>query len=129
MGVAIIVRKENKVLNGKRRGSHGEGTWAFPGGHLELGESFEDCVNREIMEECNIRVKNIRFGAVTNDIFSAEKHYITVFMICDYAGGRLKTVEPEKCEKWDWFEWGALPKPFFLPEENLLKQNFNPFTL
>jgi len=49
IGVAVIVIKENRVLLGKRKNSHGSGTWAFPGGHLEFNESIEDCARREVL--------------------------------------------------------------------------------
>ena len=66
-----------------------------------------------------------RLGPYTNDVFQKEKkHYITLFVVADYDSGVLKLKEPEKCEKWDWFEWGKLPEPLFLPIKNLLKQNF-----
>lgn len=127
VGVAAIIKKEGKILMGKRIGAHGEGDWAFPGGHLEVGEAFEGCVKREVLEETSLRVKNIRFGAVTNDIFQKEnKHYITIFMICDYDSGDVKLMEPDRCEKWEWFEWEKLPDPKFVPVQNLLKQGFNP---
>ncbi len=50
-------------------------------------------------------------------------------MIADYNSGDLKIMEPDKCEKWAWFEWTVeeLTEPLFLPIENLLKQQFNPF--
>jgi 8-oxo-dGTP diphosphatase len=35
-------------------------------------------------------------------------------------------MEPNKCEKWDWFEWDKLPEPLFLPTINQLKLGFNP---
>jgi|SRR3989344_6500705 len=128
IGVGVIVRKNGKVLMGKRKGSHGEGSWALPGGHLEFGESIEACILREIAEEVGIQIKNIRRGIFTNDIFSKEnKHYVTLFMTADYASGEAQILEPEKCEKWDWFEWDNLPKPLFLPIENLLKEKFDPF--
>jgi 8-oxo-dGTP diphosphatase len=128
IGVAAIVRHQGKVLLGKRRGSHGEGAWAAPGGHLEFGEEIEACVRRELLEETNLTVKNIHFGTITNDIFSAEdRHYVTIFMVCDYAEGDLTIMEPEKCEAWQWFRWGELPRPLFLPLENLLKTTFDPF--
>lgn len=128
VGVGVIIRKNNKVLLGKRKGSHGEGAWAFPGGNLEFKESFEECVKREVFEETSLQVENIKFVTLTNDIFEKEnKHYITVFMVCDYKSGDVKVMEPDKCEKWDWFEWGNLPQPLFFTISNLLKQKFNLF--
>ncbi len=125
VGVAVIVIKDNKVLLGKRKNSHGSGTWQFPGGHLEFNESIKACARRELFEETGIKIKNIRFGPYTNDIFKKEeKHYITLFVVADYDSGVLELKEPEKCEKWDWFEWIKLPEPSFLPIKNLLKQNF-----
>ena len=51
IGVAVIVVREGRVLLGKRKNAHGAGTWQFPGGHLEYGESIEDCARRELFEE------------------------------------------------------------------------------
>lgn len=128
VGIGVIVLKDNKMPLGRRKGSHGEGSWTFPGGHLEFGESFEDCARREVLEETGMNVKNIRLGTVTNDIFPKEnKHYITIYMLADYDFGDLTIREPEKFEQWDWFEWGKFPEPLFIPLENLLKQGYNPF--
>jgi len=123
----MIIRKSGKVLLGKRKNAHGAASWCFPGGHLEFGESWEECAIRETAEETNLIIKNIRFASVTNDIFQLEsKHYITIFMLADYSSGELKIMEPDKCEKWDWFDWKELPCPLFLPIINLLKTNFVP---
>ena len=127
-GLAVIIRKHNKVLLGKRKNAHGEGTWAFPGGHLEYQESFEDCARREVLEETGLEVVNLKFGAITNDVFKKEeKHYVTIFMVCDYHGGEEECKEPDKCEQWEWFAWDDLPQPLFLCFQNLLKQGYNPF--
>jgi 8-oxo-dGTP diphosphatase len=126
VGVAVIVVKDGKVLLGKRKNSHGAGTWQFPGGHLEFNESIEACARREVFEETGIKIKNIRLGPYTNDIFHEEqKHYITLFVIAKYDSGRLTLKEPEKCDAWNWFEWSHLPEPSFLPILNLQKQNFS----
>ena len=128
VGVGVIVIKGNKVLLGKRKNAHGEGSWCFPGGHLEFNESVEECAVREVREEIGIEIKNLRLGPFTNDVFKKErKHYVTLFVIAEYASGKAKVMEPEKCEKWAWFEWNRLPEPLFLPIQNLLKQGFNPF--
>lgn len=125
VGVAVIVVKDGQVLLGKRIHSHGSGTWHFPGGHLEFNESIESCAQREVFEETGITIKNMRLGPYTNDIFEKEqKHYITLFVISEYDSGTLEVKEPQKCERWEWFEWSRLPQPFFLSIQNLLKLDF-----
>lgn len=108
-----MILKDGKVLLGKRKGSHGEGEFAFPGGHLEYMESFADCVKRELAEECGIEVKNIRFQFVANVTKYAPKHYAHIGLLADWAGGEAKVLEPEKCESWNWYEVEDLPKPMF----------------
>ena len=127
VGVGVAVIKDNKVLLGKRKNAHGEGTWSFPGGHLEYKESWEECAFRETLEETGLSIKNIRFGTVLNDIFHEEqKHYITIIMLSDYDSGKLELMEPDKCEKWEWYTWDKLPDALFVSIENLLKENYNP---
>lgn len=128
VGLGVCVVKGNKVLFGKRKGSHGEGSWCFPGGHLEFGESWEECARRETMEETGLEIKNIRFATATNDFFIKEdKHYITIIIIADYVSGEPQLMEPDKCEKWGWFEYDQQPEPLFISQQNLNKQGFNPF--
>ncbi len=130
VGVGVIVIKDGKVLIGKRKNAHGSGSWAFPGGYLEFNESWEECAEREVMEETGIQIDNLRFGTATNDIFEKEnKHYITIFMVADLVSGTVEIKEPHKCEKWEWFHWDKLPCPLFIPFQNLLKTKFDPFDL
>lgn len=125
VGVGIFIFRNGKFLMGKRMGSHGEGTWSVPGGHLEWGESFADTAKREVLEETGLLIKNIRFGAVTNDIFGAEaKHYVTIWMLSDWDGGRERIMEPDKYVEQSWFTFDTLPSPLFLPWEQLLKSEF-----
>ncbi len=127
VGVAVIVIKEGLILLGKRKGSHGAGGWQFPGGHLEFNEAIETCAKREVLEETGLEIQNLRFGPFTNDQFKKEdKHYVTLFVIADYANGTPQVMEPNKCERWAWFAWDNLPSPLFLPIRNLIKQGFNP---
>jgi 8-oxo-dGTP diphosphatase len=128
VGVGVIVKNGDQVLLGKRKNAHGEGDWCFPGGHLEFKESIEDCARREVLEETGIKIKNLKLGPYTNDIFEKEgKHYVTLYVTCDYSSGTVQVMEPEKCEGWQWFKWSELPKPLFIPISNLLNLNFNPF--
>ncbi len=127
VGLAVIIMRDGTVLMGKRRGNHGGGTWSLPGGHLEYGETPEQGALREISEECGVCVKNLRRGPYTNDIHVHEgKHGITLFLLADYAGGEAQILEPEKCERWEWVTWEAMPEPLFLPLQTLKKQGFDP---
>lgn len=128
VGVGIIITKNNKVLLLKRKGSHGEGAWAFVGGHLEFNETLEQCAKREAKEEAGIVLKNLHPVAFTNDLFKKEnKHYITIFVKAEIKSGEIKNMEPEKSDEIKWFDWNKLPRPLFLPLKNLRKQGFNPF--
>lgn len=53
--VAALMRRQGKVLVGKRpEGASLAGTWEFPGGKIELGESPEVALARELKEELGI---------------------------------------------------------------------------
>lgn len=114
VGVGVMILKDGKVLMSKRKGSHGAGDYGFPGGHLEYMESFEDCAVRETREECGIEIKNIRFLCVENVTKYAPKHYLYIGLVADWASGEPVTLEPEKAEKWEWFDMDNLPEgPMF----------------
>lgn len=113
IGVGVMIFRNGKVLMGKCRGSHGEGEYAFPGGHLEYMESFEECARRETLEECGIEVENIRFLLLANVRKYSPKHYVHITVIADWKNGELKLLEPEKCESWDWYNLNDLPEPMF----------------
>ena len=118
-----MVWNGDRLLLGKRISSHSENSWQFPGGHLEFGETVEDCARREVAEEAGIKIRNIRSSGFTNDVFiDADKHYVTLFVSSEYESGEVRVMEPDKCEQWQWFQWGRLPEPLFLPIRNFLKQ-------
>lgn len=85
VGVAAVIRNASgQLVVGKRLSSHGKGTVQFPGGHLEYGEEFFACAERETLEETGLRVKAVRLVAVTNSVFVEDcKHYITLFVLCE----------------------------------------------
>src|SRR5579862_7264663 len=91
--------------------------------HLEYGESWQQCVQREALEETGLVINDVRFCAVTNDIFAeSNKHYVTIFMRAQYTGGVVQNREPEKCDAWQWFNVDQLPDNLFLPLAQLVEQ-------
>ena len=113
IGIGIMIFKNGKILLGKRKGSHGEGRYAFPGGHLEYMESFSECARRETKEEAGIEIKNIIFQYVGNVKKYIPKHYIQIGLTADWKSGEPKVCEPDKRADWDWYALNKLPKPMF----------------
>lgn len=100
-----------QVFAGLRRNSHGDGTLALPGGHLEMYETWEECARREVLEETGLAIRNLRFGHVTNDPMEDQgKHYVTIFMMgeCVCQDTRPQNLEPHKCHGWDSYGWEEL---------------------
>lgn len=127
VGVGVIVLRDGRVLLGLRRGSHGAGTWALPGGHLEFGESVEACAAREALEETGLAIEQLRPGPFTNDVMQAEdRHYVTLFVVAGAATGEVELREPQKCERWAWFDWSDLPEPLFQPLQTLKRSGYAP---
>jgi len=112
----------DRLLLGKRIGTNSVHSWQFPGGHLEFGETVEECARREVEEEAGIKIRNLAPGGFTNDVFiDSDRHYVTLFVTSEYDSGELTVMEPEKCEQWRWFQSDQLPEPLFLPIRNFLK--------
>ncbi|KZL74206.1 NUDIX domain-containing protein, partial [Colletotrichum tofieldiae] len=135
---AIIQRKDGKIVVGNRESSHGAGTLQLPGGHLEFGESFFTCAERETLEESGLRVRGVKVAAVTNDVYEdLGRHYITIFVRCEMEDADAEPVnlEPEKCSGWYWKTWQEVREineaakagngsvKLFLPLQHLVEEN------
>jgi 8-oxo-dGTP diphosphatase len=122
VGVGVLVSDGQKVLLLKRQNAHGDGTWAPPGGHLEFGESLEDCAIRETLEETGLTVGGIQFIGVTNDVFHVEaKHYVTLWVTGNHLEGEPHVAHPEKVAEVGWFSWDELPEPLFLAFDHFVR--------
>lgn len=113
VGVGVMVIKNNLVLLAKRNGSHGAGEYAFPGGHLEFGESITHCARREVAEETGLKIKNIRFLLVENLLKYSNKHYLHIGLVADWQSGVPQILEPDKCLALGWYNMNRLPRPLF----------------
>jgi 8-oxo-dGTP diphosphatase len=116
VGIGVMIMRDNKILLGLRKGSHGEGEWSFPGGHLEWGETVFQTAIRETMEEVGLDVNNLKLISVADEvryIDSDDKHYLNVAVLAESDSGEPKLMEPDKCERWEWFDLNELPDKIF----------------
>lgn len=122
VGVGVLITRDSHILLARRTHVHGEGTWSTPGGHLEYGETPEECAIQETREEAGIEITDLSFRAITNDVFIAEeRHYLTIWMEAHYLSGEASVNAPYEMSEISWFDWDRLPTPLFLPLRNLLK--------
>jgi len=117
VGVGVMIRRGDQILLGRRRNSHGDGSYSWCGGHLEYGETFEQCAIREVAEECGLIVKKLRFLCLHN-ILAYGKHYVDIqFVAEEVAPGEPQVLEPHKIADWGWYPLDNPPGPLFKPVE------------
>lgn len=133
--ILLSPKHPGKALYGLRKGSHGAGKWALPGGKLDLDEdALELCIQREIEEEVGIelRLEDIEFVAYSNDPRldgDIHKHFVTcLFKAIIPDDAVVQNLEPHKCEGWEWTSYEQLLEyeredRLFVPMSHLLETN------
>jgi len=105
VGVGAIIVCNGKILLEKRKSEPGRGKWSVPGGLVELGESTEQAVIREVKEETGLDVENPELIDVVDNIIFDENGKIEYhFVIVDYfvrlRGGELNAADDAEELKW-----------------------------
>lgn len=102
-GVGAVVFRGTEVLLVKRGHPPAAGKWSIPGGLVELGESLDAAVCREVMEETGVEVRTIDLVAALDRIIldrenRIEYHYILLDFVCEIVGGELKAgTDADEC--------------------------------
>lgn len=113
-GVGLLVfNNENKILMQLRTDYN---QWGFPGGSMELGESFEEVASRELKEETNLEIDDLKLIKVLSgkDTYreypNGDKLYdITAIFVIKKYHGELK-INDDESKKLDWFDINDLPE-------------------
>lgn len=102
---AVVLDDEGRFLLCKRLADkHGKGTWGFPGGKPDPGESPEEGVLRELAAETGIVADFAQpLGVWTYDRYDDWRvHYVTLYFLIDAGDQQPQNLEPEKHGDWEW---------------------------
>lgn len=103
--VIVLVNKGPKILLARHQ-NRSDGMYSCLAGFIEAGETAEHAVRREIKEETNLSVKNIRYAGTQAWPFPDQ---LMLAFTAEYESGDLK-IQEEEIAHADWFDRDALPK-------------------
>jgi ADP-ribose pyrophosphatase len=94
-GAALLVRRGKEPLRGR---------WVVPGGTVELGETLEEAVVREVLEETGIAVRPLEvmkvFDAIERDAEGVRFHYVVVDYRCAFVSGAPRAGSDAEAASW-----------------------------
>ena len=95
VGVGAIILDGDRVVLVRRGHQPAQGDWSLPGGLVELGETIEEAVIREVEEEVGLTVEVVHLVAVVDWILldtsdRVEFHYVLMDFLCRRTGGLLR---------------------------------------
>ncbi|MFX0122355.1 MAG: NUDIX hydrolase [Candidatus Hodarchaeota archaeon] len=101
----IFNQQRTKILLTKRAAPPKALFWFPPGGAIDLGETVEEGLKREILEETDIIVENLQFidyiDGITHDENNKIKYHFVVFMFeAEYSKGTIKARDDALDVKW-----------------------------
>ncbi len=103
-----LVLRDGRVLLVRRGREPFKGAFALPGGIMEYGESAEDCVKREVLEETGIRAEVVGLvGAFSDPHRDPRGHFVTLLYLMRSENGT--PLAGDDAEETGFFDIGSLP--------------------
>ena len=109
---ALILDKHNKVLITKRSANddYMPSKWDLPGGSVDMGETVEDALVREVKEETNINITVVCPIYLHTDLsYIPDKQFVQVIYKCDYIDGDI-ILDYDEHEEYQWIEYDEIGK-------------------
>ena len=107
--VAVVLKQDDKIYTTQRGYGEFKGMWEFPGGKIELGETHEMALKREIQEELGVDISIEELLCTTN--YDYPSFHLTMHCyLCSIAAGKIELRE-HKSARWlttetlDSVEW------------------------
>ncbi|MCE5335633.1 MAG: NUDIX hydrolase [Desulfobacteraceae bacterium] len=103
LGVGALIFRKNRVLLIRRGSPPALGKWSIPGGLVELGESLDKAIRREVLEEVGLEVKVVDLVAALDRVIldetgRIEYHYVLLDFLCEAPEGiPLAATDAEEC--------------------------------
>lgn len=126
-GIAVLIEDNNKILLGHRISSYKDtggiyepDSWTLPGGKQEYDETTLEAAVREVKEETNLDVLNLKLLFVSDDM-SSDRHFVTIDYITSDYSGEVKVMEPTKIDEWKWFLISELPDNIYSPSKKCIE--------
>ena len=115
---ALILNRKGQVLLAKS--NKWQNRFTLPGGHIELGETVQEALKREINEEVGLEIEPIRFLQFQEAIYSPEfiyrKHFVFLDFLCKAKTDRVQ-IDNKEIQDFLWVD----------PQE-ALEMNVEPFS-
>jgi 8-oxo-dGTP diphosphatase len=113
VGAGAIVRRKGTVLLVRRKYEPNRGLWALPGGLVEVGESVQDAVVREVKEETGLGVRLEGLFDVGTDIHLDDRsklryHFVLIDYVATPASGRVRL--NNESSEYGWFSSAEIGK-------------------
>jgi 8-oxo-dGTP diphosphatase len=105
VGVGAVILDEGRVLLIERRHAPLKGEWSLPGGTLELGETLEEGIRREVLEETGLIIDPLAivevFDRISRDADGrVQYHYVLVDYLCRVIGGSVACATDAADARW-----------------------------
>lgn len=107
----VLIQNDQILLLRRFNTGYQDGKYSLVAGHLDGGETVEECIIREAKEEAGIdlyqeglQVKHIMHRK------ASDREYMDVYLVATMWNGNVQNMEPHKCDDLSWFSLSALPE-------------------